>query len=89
VFVTSQPDALVVVCSGRPRPGDWLGALRGVGYDLPARRRATAAAADRTHVVESPDSPARSAATPAVRPTGTEPAQLVRKSLAAQPAGGY
>ena len=90
VFITSRPDALVVVCSGRPRPGDWLGALRRVGYDTaPARRRAIAAAAARTHVVEPPDGPALSAATPTVRRTGTAPARLVRKSLPAQPAGGY
>jgi hypothetical protein len=93
VFVTSRPDALVVVCSGRPRPGDWLGVLRRVGYELPARRRATAtataAAPGRTDVVEPPDSPVLSAATPAVRRTGTAPARLVRKSSPAQPAGGY
>jgi hypothetical protein len=61
VFVTSRPDALIVVCSGRPRPGDWLGALRRVGYDVPARRHATATAfeADRADVVEPPDSQAR------------------------------
>jgi hypothetical protein len=52
VFITGRPDALVVVCSGRPRPGEWLGALRRVGYDLPAKRHATAVAfdADRTSV---------------------------------------
>lgn len=38
VFVTSRPDALVVVCSGRPRPGKWLQALRAVGFEIPARR---------------------------------------------------
>ncbi len=27
VFVTGRPDALVVVCPGRPRPGEWLRAL--------------------------------------------------------------
>jgi hypothetical protein len=89
VFVTSRPDALVVVYSGRPRPGDWLGALRKVGYDLPARRRATVAAAARTRVVEPSDSPALAAATPAARRPGTAPARLVRKSMPAQPAGGY
>jgi hypothetical protein len=38
VFVTSRPDSLVVVCAGRPRLGDWLRALRAVGYEVPARR---------------------------------------------------
>lgn len=41
VFITSRPDALVVVCSGRPRPGEWLRALREAGYDAVVRRRAT------------------------------------------------
>jgi hypothetical protein len=39
VFVTSRPDSLVVVCAGRPRPGEWLRALRAVGYEAPTRRR--------------------------------------------------
>jgi hypothetical protein len=38
VFVTSRPDSLVVVCAGRPRVGEWLRALRAVGYEAPARR---------------------------------------------------
>jgi hypothetical protein len=38
VFVTSRPDSLVVVCSGRPRPSAWLRALRAVGYEVPPRR---------------------------------------------------
>jgi hypothetical protein len=91
VFVTSRPDALVVVCSGRPRPGDWLGALRRVGYDVPARRRAVAAAfrADDAHAVEPPDNRGLSAPTPAVRGAGKETPRLLRKSLPAQPAAGY
>jgi hypothetical protein len=32
VFVTGRPDVLVVVCSGRPRPAQWLAALRAAGY---------------------------------------------------------
>jgi hypothetical protein len=40
VFITSRPDALVVVCSGRPHPGEWLRALRAVGYHPRPRRRA-------------------------------------------------
>jgi hypothetical protein len=42
VFVTGRPDSLVVVCAGRPRLGEWRRALRAVGYELPARRRASA-----------------------------------------------
>lgn len=38
VFVTSRPDSLVVVCAGRPRLGEWLRALRAVGYEAPTRR---------------------------------------------------
>ena len=38
VFVTSRPESLVVVCAGRPRLGEWLRALRAVGYEVPARR---------------------------------------------------
>jgi hypothetical protein len=41
VFITSRPDALIVVCSGRPRPAEWLGALREAGYDAVVRRRPT------------------------------------------------
>jgi hypothetical protein len=53
VFVTGRPDALVVVCSGRPRPAEWLRALRAVGYDLPRRShfRTPAAEVDPTTVV--------------------------------------
>lgn len=40
VFSTSRPDALVVVCSGRPRPGEWTHALRAAGHTIPPRRRA-------------------------------------------------
>jgi hypothetical protein len=38
VFVTSRPESLVVVYAGRPRLGEWLRALRAVGYEVPARR---------------------------------------------------
>jgi hypothetical protein len=41
VFETGRPDRFVVVYAGRPRPGEWLGALRAVGYRIPARRHAT------------------------------------------------
>jgi hypothetical protein len=92
VFVTGRPDALVVVSSGRPRPGEWLGALRRVGYDVPARRHATAVAfdADRTSVVAPPDRPRPSAPTSgAMRRAGTARHRLVQKSSPAQPAAGY
>jgi hypothetical protein len=41
VFSTGRPDVVVVVCAGRPRPGEWLRALRALGYQTPARRSAT------------------------------------------------
>ena len=40
VLVTGRPDVLVVVHAGRPRPGEWLRALRGLGYLTPARSHA-------------------------------------------------
>jgi hypothetical protein len=40
VFVTGRPDVLVVVCAGRPRPAEWLRALRTSGYEIPPRRTA-------------------------------------------------
>jgi hypothetical protein len=40
VFVSGRPDVLVVVCSGRPRPAEWLRALRAAGYETPVRRHA-------------------------------------------------
>ena len=40
VFVTGRPDFLVVVYAGRPRPGEWLCALRRLGYRTPLRSRA-------------------------------------------------
>jgi hypothetical protein len=92
VFITGRPDALVVVCSGRPRPGEWLGALRRVGYHIPAKRHATAVAfdADRTSVVapsySPPPAPSPSAAT---RRAGTERRRLVNTSSPAQAAAGY
>jgi hypothetical protein len=39
VFITGRRDSLVVVCRGRPRPAEWLRALRAVGYGVPQRRR--------------------------------------------------
>ena len=45
VFVTSRPESLVVVFWGRPRPGEWLRALRAVGYEVLSGRHASASAA--------------------------------------------
>ncbi len=41
VFVTGRSDALVVVCAGRPRPSEWLRALRAAGYQVPRRRHSS------------------------------------------------
>jgi hypothetical protein len=41
VFPTGRADVLVVICSGRPRPGEWVGALRAAGYRIPPRRHAS------------------------------------------------
>ena len=40
VFVTGRPDVLVVVHAGRPRPGEWLRALRRLGYEMPTSGQA-------------------------------------------------
>ena len=40
VFVTGDPDVLVVACSGRPRPAEWLRVLRTAGYEIPVRLHA-------------------------------------------------
>jgi hypothetical protein len=69
VFVTGRPDSLVGVCWGRPRPEEWLRALRAVGHDLPRRSHfgPPAAKVDRTTVVaplrrEPPSAPTTPAA---------------------------
>ena len=41
VFVTGRSDRLVVVYAGRPRPGEWLRALRAIGFRTPARGHST------------------------------------------------
>jgi hypothetical protein len=43
VFATVQPDVLVVVYARRPRPGEWLQALRQLGYRTPAPSHARCA----------------------------------------------
>jgi hypothetical protein len=52
VFVTSRPDSLVVVCAGRPRLGEWLRALRAVGYEAPTRRHPSAVATTRRSIIQ-------------------------------------
>jgi hypothetical protein len=92
VFITGRPDALVVVCSGRPRPGEWLGALRRVGYDVPAKRHATAVAVDgdRTSVVAAPDASPPSGAPPGVtQRTGTARHRIVKTPSQARAAATY
>src|SRR5207245_2260839 len=66
VFVTSRPDALVVVYAGRPHPGRWLAALRAVGYEVPGRRQPNAGVSPvpSVHRVSTPVA-ARAAATDA------------------------
>jgi hypothetical protein len=65
VFITGRPDSLIVVCQGRPRPAEWLRALRAGGYALPHRShsRTPAAKVDRTTVVAPLRREPRSAAT--------------------------
>jgi hypothetical protein len=92
VFITGRPDALVVVCSGRPRPGEWLGALRRVGYEVSAKRHANAVAldADRAGGVAPPNGPPPSPSPwGAMRRAGTESHRLVNTSPLAQAAAGY
>jgi hypothetical protein len=56
VFITGRPDSLVVVCSGRPRPGEWLRALRAIGYEVSARRRPPTTASEGAHRQAHPSS---------------------------------
>jgi hypothetical protein len=69
VLAISRPDAIVVVCWGRPRPAAWLNTLRAVGYQVSPRRHATAAGLnfDRRHVAARPKS------VPALPPTVAAP----------------
>jgi hypothetical protein len=57
VFVTGNPNSLVVVCAGRPRPGDWLRAIRTRGYEVLPRRLPTTTAfgVDLTHKAGTPE----------------------------------
>jgi hypothetical protein len=63
VFVTGRPDVLVVVCSGRPRPTQWLRTLRAAGYETLARRHASANELERGESTSATDLP-RSAPPP-------------------------
>jgi hypothetical protein len=84
VFVTGRPDALVVVFWGRPRPGEWLRALRAVGYRVPARQRVAAVAPKVEAVEPSPSGPR-----PAPRTTASGRARLGSRRIVwpPQPAG--
>jgi hypothetical protein len=63
VFVTGRPDVLVVVCSGRPRPTQWLRTLHAAGYETLARRHASANKLERGGPTSARDVP-RSAPSP-------------------------
>lgn len=78
VFVTGRPDALVVVYLGRPRTGEWLRALRAVGYRVPARQRALAAAPKLDPVHESHCGPRPTPTTTAPHRARLGPRRLVR-----------
>lgn len=52
VFVSSRLDSLVVVCAGRPRPGEWLRALRAIGYEAPARRHLSGESTTRGSIIQ-------------------------------------
>jgi hypothetical protein len=84
VFVTGRPDALVVVYLGHPRPGEWLRTLRAAGYRIPARHRASAAAAKLDSVHESDCGPRPTPTTTAPHRARLGPRRLVRPL---QPAG--
>jgi hypothetical protein len=81
VFVTSRPNSLVVVCAGRPRPGEWLGALRALGYQVLARRHPTATAfePDRNRLAGPPENMPESA------PAATPPRRAGRATLVVIP----
>ncbi len=90
VFVTSRPNSLVVVCTGRPRPGEWLRGLRALGYEVLARRHPTAAPVevDRIRVVAPPHIvPACTPAAAPPRRAGHD--QRVKKLIATDSIAGY
>jgi hypothetical protein len=84
VFVTGRPDALVVVYLGRPRPGEWLRALRAAGYRVPPRQRALAEAPQVDSVHESHSEPRPIPTATASHRARVGPRPLVRPL---QPAG--
>jgi hypothetical protein len=94
VFVTGRPDWLVVVSRGRPRPAEWLRALRAVGYDIPPRRHAVAgpAEADRPEPAAAPARPLAavrgwSTGLPSGHPAGRPCPDPARGGAAARVAG--
>jgi hypothetical protein len=92
VFVTGRPDSLVVVCSGRPRPAEWLRALRAVGYEELARRRPSAAPSEvgSTDVAASSGSVrARAPIGGAARRAGAGHRTIAKKLLPARPAAAH
>jgi hypothetical protein len=92
VFVTSRPDSLVVVFWGRPRPGEWLRALRALGYAVPARRHASAAApeVDRADVAAlCGDLPVWPPIAEASRRAGAGHRQIIKKPPPAHPTAAY
>ena len=83
VFVTGRPDVLVVVCSGRPRPARWLRTLRAAGYEILARRHASANELDRGGSTSATDvrrsAPSQIPTEPPVRRMRPRRASAVRK----------
>ena len=77
VFATGRQDVLVVVCAGRPRPAEWLRALRAVGYETSAWRHASIDPVE----AGKPDSEGNgSDATLAAAPGDPPPRQIRRRS---------
>ena len=75
VFSTGRADTLMVVCSGRPHPAEWVRALRAAGYTIPARHRAgsgsrgpRARVAELSRATRTPLPPEDSRPTVAVQP---------------------
>ena len=69
VFVTGRPDVLVVVCSGRPRPAQWLRTLRAAGYEILARRHASANPHNRSVSTSETDLPRSASSSMPIEPS--------------------
>ncbi len=92
VFVTGRPDSLVVVFWGRSRPGEWLRALRAVGYEVPRRRPShpPRSEADQTGLsVASDRAPAGRLVTGATKRTGERQRKVIKKPLSRQAAAAH